>query len=149
MSKLGIVIIVLPLVLIAVFAFMGTLQLGRSLVCGSAVFFAGLVIYAGTMPAALHDPGYAMSGFFMGFMLMSLSPWAALVLGILLSNRTARPPIVQVAETYQGLDPATQDKMLRFGRLALKVGANHLSRHLRDKGHVRTADALRDGNRII
>ena len=149
MSKFGIVILVLPIALLAVGILMGRIQAGRAFASGSAVFTAGFLIYALSLPAATHDPGYAISGFFTGMALMAFSPWAAVALGYVLSAPVRRSPARRIAQAYDDLDDHRKAKVSKAACMAARLAARQGARHLHAKGYGALGDFLHGATKLF
>ncbi|MSR70611.1 hypothetical protein EXS62_01065 [Candidatus Kaiserbacteria bacterium] len=149
MSILGIFLVVLPVIILVIGVLRGAINLKRALVCGSAVFFAGLLIYTLTMPMASADPAYALKGFFWGFGLMILSPWAAVVLGIFSGPRAPVSPIEHLGRRYRSLNNSHKASFYKGVCLTAKFLARNAAKYLRSKGHRHIADLLHGATKLF
>lgn len=125
--------------------------LGFASIKRAAVFLVGWILACEAVGIwallSFNDPrGFVFAVVAVVFAL--LGPLLAVAFGMT-SKPVGRPPIVIAAEAYDNLDASQKEALRKGTRLAAKLAAQHLSDHLRDKGHVRTAEALRDGARMI
>ncbi len=137
-----IMFVYLPIIILVVGWLLGRCRITRALICLAVMMLSAQALLITSL--VKQEPGY--------FVLALVVAMFGIVASVAFSFATSKqvePPVLVAVEAYQGLDPATQDKLLRLGRLALKLGAKHVGNHLRDRGHTRTADALRDGSRFV
>jgi len=137
-----ILFVYLPIIILVVGWLLGRCRLTRAIVCLAIMMIASQMLLLTSI--AKQEPAYL-------FLALVIAMFG-IVTSVAFSFATSKqvePPVLVAVEAYQGLDPATQDKLLRGARLAFKFGAKHVANHLRDRGHVRSAEALHQGSRLV
>lgn len=137
-----ILFIYLPIIILVIGWLLGRCRITRAVVCLGVMMLASQVLLLTSF--VKQEPGY----FFLALGIAAFGIITSVIFSFATSKQV-EPPVLKAVEAYQGLDPATQDKVRRGARLAAKFAAKHVGNHLRDRGYSRSADALQQGSRLI
>jgi len=146
MRLLLLFVIVLPVLTLLVGWAMGAARIPRAfltfvlwtLVCEALMFYS-LIWGQGAMP---------VMGTFASIALAMFGP----VVGVTVSELTSKqvtPPDAVATKAYEGLTPAQKAQVQDGARVVARFAAKHVGNRLRDKGHLRSAQALHEAGKML
>lgn len=141
-----IVLVYLPLVVLTIGFLLGLARLWTAVVFLVAWLVLCELLVVASLVGWINVP--PPMGLMVGLLLALPSLWMATACSFATSAHKT-PPVAIAADAYDRLNPAQKAQLREAGRVTAKFAAKHLSKHLRDKGYGRSADALQQAGRLI